>query len=67
MIYIIDYGVGNLGSVQKALTALGYKAVISKNIKEIKAAQCLILPGQGAFATAMANLKKLDLISFLQD
>lgn len=62
MIGIIDYGMGNLRSVQKALEFVGEKAFISSDPYELKKAQKLVLPGVGAFKDAMANLcsKKLD-------
>ena len=48
MIAIIDYGVGNLFSVEKAFAALGAEAKITNNPAEIKAAEKLVLPGVGA-------------------
>jgi glutamine amidotransferase len=64
MIGIIDYGMGNLRSVQKALEALGYEAFISSDKEELSRAKGLILPGVGAFPDAMKNLKSsgLDLL-----
>lgn len=62
MIAIIDYGMGNLMSVEKALLALGFQSVITNNPKEIEKAAMLILPGVGSFGSAMNNLKKLNLI-----
>src|SRR5690349_16868294 len=56
MIAIIDYGMGNLRSVEKALEKLGYAAVITSDAVEIAAAERVILPGVGAFGPAMANL-----------
>lgn len=67
MIKIIDYGVGNLRSVQKALEALGYKAEITNDPTKLKEAQGLILPGVGAFGDAMINLKKSGLLESIQD
>lgn len=62
MIAIIDYGMGNLKSVQNALKFLGFDSIITSNPKEIKALKGMILPGVGAFKEAMDNLcsKGLD-------
>lgn len=56
MIGIVDYGVGNLGSVYNALKRLGFSAVISSDTEEINNSKGLILPGVGAFKDAMGNL-----------
>ncbi|WHH58908.1 imidazole glycerol phosphate synthase subunit HisH [Petroclostridium sp. X23] len=56
MIAIIDYGVGNLKSVEKAFLFLGYEAVVSDDKDFIKNADAVVLPGVGAFADAMDNL-----------
>jgi glutamine amidotransferase len=56
MIAIIDYGMGNLRSVQKALQKLGHEAVITSSPREIAEASRVILPGVGAFGAAMGNL-----------
>ncbi len=61
MIAIIDYGMGNLASVNGALHQLGYDCIISDNSKEILAAKKVILPGVGAFADAMNNIKQKGL------
>ena len=61
MIAIIDYGLGNLRSVQKAFAYLGYDAVITKDIGEIKAADKVVLPGVGAFKDAMQEIRKQQL------
>lgn len=57
MIAIIDYGVGNLFSLQSSLAHLGVPAVVTNDIKVIEGAQKLILPGVGAFADAMEKLR----------
>ena len=66
MIAIIDYGMGNLGSVKKALTFLGYEAVITDSPAQALSASGLILPGVGAMAHAMESLKdhKMDKVVF---
>ncbi len=58
MIAVIDYGVGNLRSVEKALHFLGYEARVSGDKDFISKADGVILPGVGAFADAMERLKK---------
>jgi len=62
MIIIIDYGMGNLRSVQNAFTAVGYKTVITDNPNLIKEADAIVLPGVGAFRDAIKLLKdkKID-------
>ena len=66
-IAIIDYGMGNLRSVQKAFEKIGVKATITNDKKEIQNASKIILPGVGAFKDAMANLNELELISILNE
>lgn len=55
---IIDYGMGNLRSVQKAFEFIGENAIITSDLDIINAANRLILPGVGAFCQAMERLKK---------
>ena len=64
MITIIDYGLGNLGSVKNALDKLGVESLISKSASAIEKADGLILPGVGAAEEGMKNLRerKLDAI-----
>jgi len=62
MIAIIDYGMGNLRSVQKAFEFLGYEAVVTQEPNKILDASHVVLPGVGAFGDAMKNLKKAELI-----
>jgi len=66
-IVIIDYGLGNLHSVAGAVNKLGYHPKISSEIRDIERAKKLILPGVGAFADGMKNLKNLGLIKPLTD
>jgi glutamine amidotransferase len=61
MIVIIDYGMGNLRSVQKAIEAVGYDAHISSQPETVRRATHVILPGVGAFADAMAELRRTGL------
>jgi glutamine amidotransferase len=62
MIVIVDYGMGNLKSVQNAFTKIGYKTVITDNPNLIKEADAIVLPGVGAFRDAIKLLKdkKID-------
>ncbi len=61
MIVIIDYGMGNLRSVQKAIEAVGSSAKITSDPEEVYRASKVILPGVGAFADAMAELTRSGL------
>jgi glutamine amidotransferase len=61
MIAIIDYGMGNLHSVSKAVERLGYEAVVTSDENEILAADGAILPGVGAFGDAMEQLREARL------
>jgi len=67
MITIIDYGMGNLRSVQKAFERIGRRAVISSDKKRISTASMAVLPGVGSFDAAMNNLKKLDLVETVKN
>jgi glutamine amidotransferase len=60
-ICILDYGMGNLRSVEKALEHVGAKATISSDAATIRAADGIILPGVGAFPRAMAGVRELGL------
>lgn len=62
MIGIIDYGMGNLRSVQKAFETLGYDARIITRPCEVLSSSKLVLPGVGAFRDAARNLRDNDLI-----
>ncbi len=62
MIVIIDYGMGNLRSVQKGFEKVGCAARISDRSQDIKKADAVVLPGVGAFADCMEALKKFQLI-----
>ena len=62
MIAIIDYGMGNLRSVQKAIEHTGYTTCITQKPDDIRQAKGIILPGVGAMAPAMAKLEALNLI-----
>lgn len=62
MIAIIDYGMGNLRSVQKGFAKMGYPAEIVQDPARVDAATAVVLPGVGAFAGGMENLKKAGMI-----
>ncbi len=62
MLAIIDYGAGNLRSVQKACELLGAEAVITSSASVIEQADHVILPGVGAFGDCMQSLKKTGLV-----
>ena len=55
---IIDYGVGNLRSVEKAFAATGCEAIVSRDETELRAAERLVLPGVGSFAACMKALSE---------
>ncbi|MGE5618039.1 MAG: imidazole glycerol phosphate synthase subunit HisH [Sphingomonadaceae bacterium] len=62
MIAIVDYGAGNLRSVEKALERLGHRALVTSNPEEILASKGVILPGVGAAAGIMGGLRDLGLV-----
>jgi glutamine amidotransferase len=66
-IVIIDYGMGNLRSVQKKFGHIGIPALISSDQKTILEADKLILPGVGHFASGMQNLRSLGLLDSLNE
>ncbi|MBI1992225.1 MAG: imidazole glycerol phosphate synthase subunit HisH [Candidatus Omnitrophica bacterium] len=61
MIVVIDYGMGNLRSVSKALESLGASVRISSEAEDVAAAQKLVLPGVGSFGAAMGELERRGL------
>lgn len=66
-ILILDYGMGNLQSVAKAVDACGGRPFISSEPRDVEKAKRIILPGVGHFATAIQNLCLLNLIAPLND
>lgn len=62
MIAIIDYGMGNLRSVQKGLERAGGEAVVTRDTGQIESARGVVLPGVGAFSACMQNLGNFGLI-----
>lgn len=67
MIAIIDYGLGNLGSIGNMLKVIGEKPLITSDKDEIGKADKLILPGVGAFDAGMANLSRKNLIEVIKE
>lgn len=66
MIALIDYGIGNLRSVAKALSAVGGDVRLTADADQILAAGKVVLPGVGAFGDGMAGLRERDLIETLK-
>src|SRR5262245_47468045 len=66
MIAVIDYGPGNLGSVEKAFRRIGMPASITQDPRSVDEADAVVLPGDGAFHDAMANLERLGLLAALR-
>jgi glutamine amidotransferase len=62
MIAIIDYGMGNLRSVSKALEAVGHQPIVTRDAASIQNASHVVLPGVGAFGDCMSNLQQYGLI-----
>ena len=62
---IIDYGVGNLRSVEKAFAATGQDAIVTSNKEELRKAKRLVLPGVGAFAACMSALHEYGLVDLV--
>ncbi len=65
MIAVIDYGVGNLFSVEKAFAAIGEEVKVTGEAEDLKMADKLVLPGVGAFGDCMKNLEATDLIPII--
>ena len=67
MIVIIDYGMGNTGSVKNALEFLGADVLVSNNRDDVKMSSHLILPGVGSFGDGISNLKESGLANILEE
>lgn len=67
MIAIINYGMGNLGSVKRKMDRIGAKSIITSDINEIKNSNKIILPGVGHFAKAVSEIKNRGLWDLLSD
>ncbi|MBN2286849.1 MAG: imidazole glycerol phosphate synthase subunit HisH [Tissierellales bacterium] len=62
---IVDYGLGNLNSVQKGFERVGLETVVTDDLQKIKNAKSIILPGVGAFRDAIERLKKLEMFDLI--
>lgn len=67
MITIIDYGMGNVGSIANMLRKLGIEAIVSHSVDDLERAEKLILPGVGSFDHGMRNLRARGLIPVLEE
>jgi glutamine amidotransferase len=67
MVSIIDYGMGNVASVQKALNFLNIKSIITNEHSVIKDSTIILLPGVGSFAQGMENLNERNLVDLLTE
>lgn len=66
MIAIVDYGMGNLGSIRNMLRRIGHESVVTSDHREIERAGKLILPGVGAFDAAVSRLRERELDQVLE-
>ncbi len=66
-IAVVDYGMGNRRSVEKALEQVGARAVVTSDVPRLRAAAGLVVPGVGAFPRAMDNLRALGLDELLRE
>ena len=67
MIAIVDYGMGNLRSVEKSFVHLGYRAEVTRDAAAIRAADGVVLPGVGAFNACMENLRRYGLVEPIRE
>lgn len=67
MVGIINYGLGNLGSIQNMLKVIGEKSIISADIKALNTCDRYILPGVGAFDAGMTRLRESGLVDFIKN
>ena len=67
MIAVVDYGMGNLRSVSKALETVGAKVEVTNEAKVIRKARGIVLPGVGAFHQGMQNLESLGLMELIRE
>lgn len=65
MIVVVDYGMGNLGSIANMIKKVGHKCLITSDLEEIKQATKLILPGVGSFDNGIKKLRELGMIEIL--
>ncbi|MFF5995259.1 MULTISPECIES: imidazole glycerol phosphate synthase subunit HisH [unclassified Lysinibacillus] len=64
---VIDYGMGNLFSVEQALKRLNAEVIVTSDMETLRAADALVLPGVGAFPDAMKRLEETGLIHFIKE
>lgn len=67
MLIIVDYGMGNLGSIENMFKRVGVNAIVSSDFSEIRKADKLLLPGVGSFDRAMEAINKQGLRSILDE
>ncbi|MBM3800722.1 MAG: imidazole glycerol phosphate synthase subunit HisH [Acidimicrobiia bacterium] len=67
MVTIVDYAINNLRSVEKAFASMGFPVEVTDDPGRIRCAEKLVLPGVGAFADAMHNLKAKSLIAAIRE
>ena len=67
MIAVVDYGMGNLRSVAKALEAIGEEPRVTRDPADLRAASHIVLPGVGAFSQCVANLRATGLVDVLDE
>lgn len=67
MITVVDYGIGNLGSVLKAFRHLGVPVTLSDDPAVLRRADALVLPGDGAFGATMAEVERRGLVPLLRE
>jgi glutamine amidotransferase len=65
-ISIVDYGMGNLRSVEKAFAEVGFPAVVTSNSSDIANSEAVVLPGVGAFGDAMEELKARGILDVVR-
>ena len=64
---VIDYGMGNLFSVEQALKRLNVEVIVTSDKAQLDQADALVLPGVGAFPDAMKRLQETDLINYIKE
>jgi glutamine amidotransferase len=67
VVAVVDYGMGNRRSVEKALEHVGARAPVTSDARTLAAADALVVPGVGAFPRGMANLRELGLDTLIRE
>ena len=62
---IVNYGMGNVNSVEKAISSLGYSSILTNDFEQLNEADVILLPGVGSFEKGMNNLNELGLVEVL--